>query len=95
VDSNPIKYPIVSFFSEEFRVKNRLRNRRLYRHQSYQLHHEMFLLRARLLHAVNAVNNFVLTTVCNRILKFCFLIFLYFSFIQLVKNLLTNILINP
>ncbi len=51
----------------EFRVKTRLRNRRLYRHQSYNLHHEMFLLRARLLHAVNAVNNFVLTTVCIRI----------------------------
>jgi gamma-tubulin complex component 5 len=45
-------------------IKTRVRNHRLYRHQSYNLHHEMFLLRARLLHAVNAVNNFVLTTVC-------------------------------
>jgi len=77
MDSNPIKYPIFIICFEEFRVKNRLRNRRLYRHQSYQLHHEMFLLRARLLHAVNAVNNFVLTTVCNRILKFCFFGFFY------------------
>jgi hypothetical protein len=50
-------------FFKEFRVKTRLRNHRLYRHQSYNLHHEMFLLRARLLHAVNAVNNFVLITV--------------------------------
>jgi hypothetical protein len=52
------------FAFKEFRVKTRVRNHRLYRHQSYNLHHEMFLLRARLLHAVNAVNNFVLTTVC-------------------------------
>ena len=57
------------FFFEEFRLKTRLRNRHLYRHQSYNLHHEMFLLRARLLHAVNAVNNFVLTTVCIRLYK--------------------------
>ncbi|CAF0909203.1 unnamed protein product [Adineta ricciae] len=56
------KYVLDQLVFSEFRVKNRVRNRRLYRHQSYQLHHEMFLLRARLLHAVNAVNNFVLTT---------------------------------
>ncbi len=57
------------FCLKEFRVKTRRRNHRLYRHQSYNLHHEMFLLRARLLHAVNAVNNFVLTTVCIEIVQ--------------------------
>ncbi|CAF1078845.1 unnamed protein product [Rotaria sordida] len=56
------KYVLDQLVFSEFRVKSRLRNHQLYRHQSYHLHHEMFLLRARLLHAVNAVNNFVLTT---------------------------------
>ncbi|CAF3929267.1 unnamed protein product [Rotaria sp. Silwood2] len=56
------KYVLDQLVFSEFRVKSRIRNHRLYRHQSYHLHHEMFLLRARLLHAVNAVNNFVLTT---------------------------------
>jgi hypothetical protein len=58
-----MKADFILIFFIEFRVKTRLRNHRLYRHQSYHLHHEMFLLRARLVHAVNAVNNFVLTTV--------------------------------
>ncbi|CAF3680517.1 unnamed protein product [Rotaria socialis] len=56
------KYVLDQLVFSEFRLKSRLRNQRLYRHQSYHLHHEMFLLRARLLHAVNAVNNFVLIT---------------------------------
>ena len=78
----------------EFRVKSRLHNRRLYRHQSYNLHHQMFLLRARLLHAVNAVNHFVLTTVSLQSNISQSFSTHTFSFIQLVKNSWENILIN-
>ena len=51
------KYVLDQLVFNEFRVKTRPR------HGQISHHHDMFLLRARLLHAVNAVNHFVLTTV--------------------------------
>ncbi|CAF1160885.1 unnamed protein product [Didymodactylos carnosus] len=55
------KYVVDQLIFVEFRESYRLRNRRLY-NKSYHLQHEMFLLRANLLHAINAINNCVLTT---------------------------------